>query len=78
MMPKSNFPAQPQPRIQEKDRRYFKEIFKLNSFKKQGFTEDLIDLEGLNKIFEMVGFTPNKKQEREFEEMFAQEGSITF
>lgn len=48
------------------DKIYFREIFGLHQNK-----DEKIDYEGLCKIFEMVDFKPNEKQEAEFKEMFA-------
>ena len=51
-------------KINDQDRKYFREIFKLHA------KDDNIDYEGLQKIFEMVDFKPNDKQEEEFKGMF--------
>jgi len=53
-------------KINTTDRAYFREIFMLKANKES----QNIDLQGLNDIFEMVGFSPNEKQEQEFREMF--------
>lgn len=69
-------------RIHEMDRKYFREIFALNSIDDEGNTEgpnrDKLNYEGLNKIFEMVGFEPNDKQKQEFEELFAKKPLLNF
>ena len=43
-------------RISDTDKAYFREIFKLNAN-----ADEKIDINGLNEIFKMVGFTPNDK-----------------
>ena len=52
-------------RISDMDKKYFREIFNLNAIddegNMQGPNRDKLNLEGLNKIFEMVGFEPNEK-----------------
>ena len=58
--------------IKEMDKRYFREIFGLHS------KDDKINYEGLCKIFEMVDFKPNEKQEVEFKGMFAKKEEICF
>ena len=60
-------------RIDERDKKYFREIFEMNTNK-----DGRIDLAGLNAIFEVVGFVPNDKQNREFEEIFAKKPEIDF
>ena len=51
------------------DKKYFREIFGLNSIDEAGNTtgegRDKLNREGLDKIFEMVGFEPNEKQKQE-------------
>ena len=54
------------------DKRYFREIFGLHA------KDDKINYEGLCKIFEMVDFKPNEKQEVEFNGMFAKKEEISF
>ena len=66
------------PRITDLDRNYFKEIFKLEAKTIDG-QKERIDEEALGKIFSMVGFEPNDKQQREFSEMFVHHnGSLNF
>lgn len=48
-------------KISDMDKKYFREIFNLHANK-----EEKIDYEALCKIFEMVDFKPNEKQEVEF------------
>ena len=48
-------------RISDRDYEYFKEIFQLNAENRDGSVEKRIDLNGLNRIFDMVGFEPNPK-----------------
>ena len=60
-------------RINETDRGYFREIFNLHAN-----ADQKIDLEGLNKIFEMVGFVPNEKQRQEFEQCFEKKSHLNF
>jgi len=59
-------------KISEMDKRYFREIFNLQA------TDDRISYDGLCKIFEMVDFKPNEKQEAEFKGMFVKKDLITF
>ena len=47
-------------KISEMDKKYFREIFNLHA------QDDKINYEGLQKIFEMVDFKPNDKQNEEF------------
>ena len=47
-------------KISEMDKKYFREIFNLYS------ENEKITHDGLNKIFEMVDFKPNEKQDEEF------------
>jgi hypothetical protein len=54
------------------DRRYFREIFNLHA------VEEKINYEGLCKIFEMVDFKPNEKQEVEFKAMFTKKEFLGF
>ena len=69
-------------RISDMDKKYFREIFQLNAIDDEGNDEgpnrDKLNLTGLNKIFEMVGFEPNEKQKQEFEEMFQKKPMINF
>lgn len=58
--------------IKEIDKRYFREIFALHA------VEDKINYEGLQRIFEMVDFKPNEKQEAEFKSMFVKKELLTF
>lgn len=55
------------------DRRYFREIFNLHAS-----ADEKINYEGLCKIFEMVDFKPNEKQEIEFKAMFAKKEFLAF
>ena len=59
-------------KISEMDKKYFREIFSLHS------KDDKIDEEGLYKIFEMVDFKPNEKQDQEFKEMFQKKKDLKF
>ena len=52
------------------DRKYFKEIFHLESRIHEGHRDQRIDYDALVKIFGMVGFEPNPKQTQEFQKMF--------
>ena len=61
-----------QARINELDRKYFREIFYLEARIHEGHSDKRIDFDALNRIFKMVGFEPNKKQEGEFLQMFEQ------
>ena len=54
------------------DRRYFREIFNLHA------VEEKINYEGLCRIFEMVDFKPNEKQETEFKGMFTKKEFLGF
>lgn len=58
--------------IKELDKRYFREIFALHA------VDDKINYEGLQRIFEMVDFKPNEKQEAEFKSMFTKKEFLTF
>ena len=59
-------------KISEMDKKYFREIFNLHA------VEDKINYEGLQKIFEMVDFKPNEKQNEEFKAMFNKKPEIGF
>ena len=59
-------------KISEMDKKYFREIFNLHA------KDDKIDYEGLQKIFEMVDFKPNEKQNEEFKAMFVKKPEIGF
>ena len=59
-------------KISEMDKKYFREIFNLHA------KDDKIDYEGLQKIFEMVDFKPNEKQDEEFKAMFVKKPEIGF
>ena len=59
-------------KISEMDKKYFREIFNLYS------DNEKITHEGLNKIFEMVDFKPNEKQDEEFKAMFVKKPEIGF
>jgi Ca2+-binding EF-hand superfamily protein len=61
-------------KISELDKKYFREIFMLHADKES----DKIDYEALGKIFEMVDFKPNEKQEVEFKKMFVKNDCISF
>ena len=65
-------------RISDLDEKYFKEIFNLNGEHRDGHHEKRIDIQGLYKIFDMVGFEPNPKQKQEFKEMFEKEETMNF
>ena len=65
-------------RISDRDYEYFKEIFQLNAENRDGSVEKRIDLAGLNRIFDMVGFEPNPKQKQEFKELFEKEETLKF
>lgn len=58
--------------IKDMDRRYFREIFMLHA------VDEKINYEGLCKIFEMVDFKPNEKQEAEFKAMFTKKEFLGF
>ena len=60
-------------KISEMDKKYFREIFLLHANK-----DEKIDYEGLCKIFEMVDFKPNEKQELEFKQMFVKKDVLGF
>ena len=64
------------------DKKYFREIFGLNSIDEAGNTtgegRDKLNREGLDKIFEMVGFEPNEKQKQEFDELFSKKPLLGF
>ena len=59
-------------KISEMDKKYFREIFLLHA------KDEKIDYEGLCKIFEMVDFKPNEKQEVEFKQMFSKKDLLGF
>ena len=59
-------------KISEMDKKYFREIFNLHA------KDEKIDYEGLCRIFEMVDFKPNEKQEVEFKAMFSKKDLIGF
>lgn len=61
-------------KISELDKKYFREIFMLHADKES----DKIDFEALQRIFEMVDFKPNEKQELEFKGLFHKSEQITF
>ncbi len=58
--------------IKDMDKRYFREIFDLHAVDKK------INYDGLCRIFEMVDFKPNEKQEQEFKAMFVKKDELTF
>ena len=58
--------------IKDMDRKYFREIFNLHA------VDEKINYEGLCKIFAMVDFKPNDKQEVEFKNMFAKKEFLGF
>ena len=60
-------------RISDMDKKYFREIFEMNEN-----AEKKIDSKRLFKIFEVVGFEPNEKQKKEFEEIFLKKPLIDF
>ena len=49
-------------KISDLDKKYFREIFNLHA----DTNTEKINYEGLQKIFEMVDFKPNEKQNEEF------------
>ena len=59
-------------KISEMDKKYFREIFLLHA------KDEKIDYSGLCKIFEMVDFKPNEKQEAEFKAMFIKKELLGF
>jgi hypothetical protein len=59
-------------KISEMDKKYFREIFNLHA------KDEKIDYNALCKIFEMVDFKPNEKQEVEFKAMFAKKDLLAF
>lgn len=59
-------------KISEMDKKYFREIFNLHA------KDEKIDYEALCRIFEMVDFKPNEKQEVEFKAMFAKKDLLGF
>ena len=59
-------------KISEMDKKYFREIFSLHA------QNEKITYEGLGKIFEMVDFKPNEKQNEEFKAMFNKKPEIGF
>ncbi len=58
--------------IKDMDKKYFREIFNLHA------VDEKINYEGLCKIFEMVDFKPNEKQEQEFKAMFLKRDLLSF
>ena len=58
--------------IKDMDKKYFREIFMLHA------VDEKINYEGLCKIFEMVDFKPNEKQEQEFKGMFQKKDLLGF
>eukprot|EP00347_Sterkiella_histriomuscorum_P015154 403358114 len=60
-------------KISELDKKYFREIFLLHANK-----DEKIDYEALCRIFEMVDFKPNEKQEVEFKAMFTKKEQLSF
>ena len=58
--------------IKDMDKKYFREIFMLHA------VDEKINYEGLCKIFEMVDFKPNEKQEAEFKLMFQKKDLLGF
>ena len=60
-----------QPRINDMDRKYFQEIFNLEARVYPGKDSAMrIDYDALQRIFNKVGFEPNRKQTQEFQTMF--------
>ena len=59
-------------KINEMDKKYFREIFQLHA------KDEKITYQGLQDIFEMVDFKPNDKQNEEFQQMFAKKPEIGF
>lgn len=59
-------------KISEMDKKYFREIFNLHA------KDEKIDYEALCRIFEMVDFKPNEKQEQEFKAMFTKKELLGF
>ena len=57
------------------ENQYFREIFALKSC---DTNKQKLNRDGLNAIFEMVGFMPNDKQTQEFDEIFKKNPEITF
>ena len=57
------------------ENQYFREIFQLKSC---DANKSKLNRDGLNAIFEMVGFMPNDKQTQEFDEIFKKNPEITF
>ena len=57
------------------ENQYFREIFALKSC---DANKQKLNRDGLNAIFEMVGFMPNDKQTQEFDEIFKKNPEITF
>jgi Ca2+-binding EF-hand superfamily protein len=63
--------------IDEREKRYFYEIFNLNVMRNEdgsAMKVKQINEAGLNQIFSMIGFTPNKQQQAEFKSVLAQKG----
>ena len=61
-------------KISEMDKKYFREIFNLHADQQT----EKINYEGLQKIFEMVDFKPNEKQNEEFKGMFVKKPEMGF
>jgi len=59
-------------KISEMDKKYFREIFNLHA------KDEKIDYAALCRIFEMVDFKPNEKQEKEFKAMFLKKDLLGF
>ena len=62
-------------RMNNVENQYFREIFALKSC---DANKQKLNRDGLNAIFEMVGFMPNDKQTQEFDEIFKKNPEITF
>lgn len=60
-------------KISELDKKYFREIFLLHANR-----DEKIDYTALCRIFEMVDFKPNEKQEIEFKAMFSKKDQLNF
>ena len=63
-------------RMNNVENQYFREIFALKSV--EGSNKQKLNRDGLNAIFEMVGFVPNDKQNQEFDEIFKKTAEINF
>ena len=59
-------------KISEMDKKYFREIFNLHA------KDEKIDYEALCRIFQMVDFKPNEKQDAEFKQMFVKKDLLGF